>query len=173
MKGIAAFFSRTLSHSPNPGMLFLLAILVLAQTSAYAAPIPQLFNTGVDDSGAPLGANMVDPHYKIIEIPEAVTVDTNAFTLTPGFPVGPWIAEGTISRWIAPQANQSSGSPPGNYTYRTTFDLTGLDPSKASITGRWVSDNGGVDIIINGVPFGVANPGNFDAWNDGNNFVID
>src|SRR6187455_3419676 len=83
--------------------------------STTAAPIPQLFNTGVDDSGQTLAANQVDPHYKIIEIPDGVTADTNAFTLAAGFPVGPWIAEGPSARWIAPQANQSSGSPAGNY----------------------------------------------------------
>lgn len=35
-----------------------------------------------------------------------------------------------------------SGSLPGIYNYLTLFDLTGLDPSTAVITGSWTSDNG-------------------------------
>lgn len=140
---------------------------------ALGAPIPKLFNTGVDEQGNPLPEAHADPHYRIVEIPEGELVDTNAFTLRAGFPVGPWMAEGPLSRWIAPAADQSAGNAPGNYVYRTTFDLTGLDPTKALITGRWVSDNGGVDILINGVALGFTNPGNFNAWNESNDFTID
>lgn len=147
-------------------------ILTGLTATLQAAPIPKLFNTGVNDAGAALGPNTVDPHYEIVEIPEFVVVSSNAFTLSPGFPVGPWIAESPLSRWIAPMANQSTGSAAGNYIYRTTFDLTGFDPTKASITGRWVSDNGGMDIVINGVSLGLTNPGNFDNWTDANAFTI-
>lgn len=150
----------------------LLTLFLSGIGAVQGAPIPKLFNTGVDDEGKVLAPNRVDPHYKIIEIPDGITVSSNAFTLVAGFPVGPWIAEGPNSRWIAPRANQSTGSAAGNYIYRTTFDLTGLDPSKASITGRWVSDNGGVDILINGVALGMANPGNFTAWTEANDFSI-
>lgn len=158
-----------------PCLLILLGSALLGPAlcdSLRAAPIPRLYNTGVDDTGAVLGANVIDPHYRIIEIPEFVTVTSNAFTLVAGFPVGPWLGEGPLSRWIAPKANQSTGSDPGNYVYRTTFDLTGYDPGKATITGRWVSDNGGVDIVLNGVSMGLSNPGNFGGWTEANDFTL-
>src|SRR5262245_57786283 len=110
MKTILGMISQTIRRIHVSWTTIQALVCAATVLSTNAAPIPQLFNTGVDDAGAPLPANQVDPHYKIIEIPEAVAVDTNAFTLTPGFPVGPWIAEGPISRWIAPKANQSSGS---------------------------------------------------------------
>ena len=40
------------------------------------------------------------------------------------------------------------------YVYRTTFDLTGLDPNTAKITGQWSTDDLGGDILINGVSTG-------------------
>jgi hypothetical protein len=128
-----------------------------------AAPIPKLFNTGVDDQGKPLTNNAVDPHYTLIVSPDTNSPGPATYTLTPGFPVPPWVAEGPDSRWIAPKANQSTGSDPGDYTYRTTFDLGGFDPSKATITGKWTSDNGGTDILLNGTSLGLIQGGNFGA----------
>jgi hypothetical protein len=42
----------------------------------------------------------------------------------------------------------------GDYNYRTTFNLTGLDLTTADIAGRWLTDNNGLDILINGNSFG-------------------
>lgn len=129
-----------------------------AQVSA--APIPKLFGTGVDDSGALLEPEAVDPHYTIIASPDEVATGPEAFTLLAGFPVGPWFAEGPNSRWIAPQADQSGGNAPGIYTYRTTFDLTGLDPTTAQITGSVGTDDGLTEVRLNGTPLsGITSAG--------------
>ena len=133
-----SFLSRT--------FVILLACPLLLQ----AAPIPKLFNTGVDDSGLLLTNELVDAHYTITSSPDANFPGPDAFTLLPGFPVGPWIAEGTNSRWIAPQASQATGNEPGTYTYKTTFDLTGLDPATAQITGRLATDDGLGGVRLNG-----------------------
>lgn len=141
----------------------------LAVPLAQGAPIPKLYNTGVDDDGVLLGPNVVDPHYTLIESPDEGFPGPSVYTLTDAWPVapaGPWIAKGPNSGWIAPQGNQSSGNAPGNYTYRTTFDLTGFDPSKAKIVGKWTSDNTGVDIILNDTYLGISQPGNFGALSD-------
>src|SRR5215475_13726639 len=92
------------------------------------APIPKLFNTGVGDDGKLLPASTIDSHYKLTTSDDPDSPGPNTSTLKPGFPVGPWLEEGPNSRWIAPKADQSGGNAPGNYTYTTTFDLTGLDP---------------------------------------------
>ncbi len=151
------------SWTPRRTGLGLLGALAL---SLQGAPIPKLYNTGVDDTGALLGAGVVDPHYQIFESADPAFPGPEAFTLTAGFPVGPWLAEGPNSRWIAPQASQATGNEPGNYIYRTTFDLTGFDPAKARISGQWTSDNAGVDVLLNGVSLWISQGGNFGAFND-------
>ncbi len=74
------------------------------------------------------------------------------------------------SKWIAPRPDQSTavnpsfGNLPGQYTYRTTFDLTGFKPQTATVTGQWSSDNVGLDILVNGVSTGITNRGQFLAF---------
>jgi hypothetical protein len=143
-----------------------LALSGLCLLALEAAPIPGLFNTGVNDNGQLLSDNAVDPHYTLMESADPAFPGPETRTLLPGFPVGPWLAEGPDSRWIAPRAAQSIGNQPGNYTFRTTFDLTGFDPAKASITGRWAVDNGGVDMVLNGVSLGLVNAGGFGGFTD-------
>ena len=135
----SAFFQRT-------------AIILLTTYAPWlqAAPIPRLFNTGVDDGGNLLSNNVVDPHYAMTASADPDFPGPNALTLLPGFPVGPWIAEGPNSRWIAPQADQSSGNQPGIYTFKTTFDLTGFDPATARISGQLATDNGLEAVRLNG-----------------------
>src|SRR5437867_2551555 len=142
----------------------LIALLIICAPGLHAAPIPGLFNTGVDDSGALPGTNRVDPHYLMTASPDPDFPGPNAFTLSPGYPVGPWIAEGPNSRWIAPQADQSSGNAGGLYTYQTTFDLTGLDPASARITGQLATDNGLATVRLNGTDLTGITSAGFTAF---------
>ncbi len=129
-----------------------------------AAAIPGLFNTGVDDAGAPLGADAVDPHWRLVESADVAAPGPDAFVVRAGFPIPPWIANGPASNWIAPQADQSGGNLPGNYTYRLTFDLTGFDAATATLTGRWSSDNAGVAVRLNGQETGITFDGTFSDF---------
>jgi hypothetical protein len=145
------------------------ALSLLATGLALSAPIPKLYNTGVNDAGNPLPDATVDPHYTLLESPDAEYPGPNTYTLEPGWPVapaGPWIADSAASRWIAPRARQSVGNAAGSYTFRTTFDLTGFDPARARITGRWTSDNTGMDIVLNGNSLGISQPGNFGVFSE-------
>jgi hypothetical protein len=64
-----------------------------------------------------------------------------AFIVPANYPVGgPWRDNGPVSNWIAPQAGPGNGNLNGTYVYRTTFDMTGLDPSTAAITGQFAAD---------------------------------
>ncbi len=150
-------------------------LLILSYGQAPAAPIPGLFNTGVAADGSLLPASggattVVDPHYKVIEsadpaFPASPEAPADTVTLLPGFPVGPWIAEGPLSKWIS--LNRTSGNVlEGNYTFRTTFDLTGFDPAKARIEGKWSVDNTGVDIVLNGDSLGIVNGAGFGGFSD-------
>ncbi|MDG2123008.1 MAG: immunoglobulin domain-containing protein [Verrucomicrobiales bacterium] len=153
-------------------MRFFSSLLLLASAPlALAAPIPGLFNTGVDNDANILPPNTLDPHYTIIESPDPTFPGPDIFTSS-SIPSPPWLIEGPgsanpDSRWITP--NTVGGNVAGstdNFTVRTTFDLTGFDQTTANITGRWSTDNGGVDIIINGFSTGQSNDGNFGVWHD-------
>jgi hypothetical protein len=122
-----------------------------------------IFNTGVDGTGTPLADGTVgDPHYVLTSVP-SLTTDILVRTSVGGFPIGPWLGDDGISAWIGPNNDTSLNGPTGLYDYQTTFDLTGLDPLSAFLTGQWAADNEGVDILINGVS--TANTaGGFTAW---------
>jgi hypothetical protein len=149
------------------GSLGLLNLLGLA---LQAAPIPGLFGTGVDDSGALLSAGAIDPHYKLITSADTNFPGPNSIVVSNDFPIageagnGPWLTNGPISKWIGPQPDQTccgqgnaggnGGNAPGAYAYRISFDLTGFDLSTVKITGQWACDSEGTDIKINGVSTG-------------------
>jgi hypothetical protein len=119
-----------------------------------ANPITTLFNTGVDASGNLMANGTVgDPHYSLTSVAGGTAV-TRVITSVGLFPVPPYIGDNLLSRWIGPDNDADLNSPPGNYTYTTTFDLTGLNPATASIMGRWSSDNDGVAILLNGLNTG-------------------
>jgi hypothetical protein len=143
-----------------------LAFLLLVPASL-ASSIPGILNTGVNDDGTLLASGSADPHYRLLTSSDQEFPGPGAYVINDsGFPIPPWAANGPNSKWIAPTANQSTGNQPGDYVYRLVFDLTGLDPATAVITGTWTSDNLGSGIWLNGVSTGFANDGDFRAlWN--------
>ncbi len=135
-------------------------------------PLPGFYGTGVDTNGALLADGAVDPHYILATSadvsypgPDAIAVND----VWPIAPAGPWLANGPDSRWIAPQPNQNQSSDPlgvnaeGDYTYQTTFDLTGYDLSRVSLVGTLAVDNTVTDVLVNGVSTGITSPG-FTAY---------
>jgi hypothetical protein len=124
--------------------------LLLWSPAAEAVPIDTLFNTGVNAAGTPQPNGTLETHYTIVSGPIMPTPVVR--TSAGGFPVPPWLPDNTISAWISPTAEFSN--PSGVFIYRTTFDLTGLDPGTASIVGVWSTDNDGQNILINGTPLG-------------------
>lgn len=132
-------------------------------TGAAAVPIAGLFATGVLDDGSVAASGSVDLHYTLIASPDPNFPGPNAIVADP-IAAGYWLPNGSTSRWIAPAQNQgypsgAANHASGTYTYRLTFDLTGLDPTTAEITGAWAADNGGVSIRLNGVDTGNVTPG--------------
>jgi hypothetical protein len=158
---------------------FLTAALAVAATLSFAGPSQAItvtnlavFNTGVDASGNPLPGGAIDPHYTLIQSPDVTWDGPEAFVTNNGFPIGPWAANSSVSKWISPRADAGSSNTPGQYTYRTTLDLTGFDPTTAVIIGRWMSDNNGLDIRVNGN--GTGNTTLFDSFTRGfANFTLD
>lgn len=143
---------------------FLLAASFLPICLSYAAPIPGLFDTGLDAGGNPLPDGSVDPHYSLIQAPPDLGLGPGAFVaLSDRYPLSNyqmWIPNSSSSKWIAPQADQQAfvegNNVAGTYIYQLTFDLTGYDPASASISGLWATDNPGQDILINGLSTGIT-----------------
>jgi hypothetical protein len=79
-----------------------------------------------------------------------------------GFPIGPWLGDSADSAWITYGAD--TNGPPINYEFSIPFSLTDLDVDSVTITGRWSSDNTGLDILINGVSTGQTNDVQFGDW---------
>lgn len=121
-----------------------------------------VYSTGVDSTGV-LADGAVDPYYVLVA--NADNSGPNAYVVIENqFPIPPWVADDSLSKWIAPVANESSQSDAvGLYDYQTTFDLTGLIPSTAVISGLWTSDNEGDYISLNGVNLGYATAGDFST----------
>lgn len=144
-------------------------VALAGATPAHAAPITGLFNTGVGPTGIPLGDNAADPHYALVAASGGfVSVFPPAPTRTitaDGFPIPPWLANSATSRWIVPgPTDGDANAAVGNFIYRTTFDLTGLDPATASISGQWATDNQGLAILLNGAPTGNVNTSEFTTF---------
>ena len=107
-------------------------------------PIPGLYATGVNNSGVPTTGT--DSHYTVTA-PSASAIPAFISSAQPGA----WANNATInatSKWISPAANGNTNVATGNYTYTIKFDLTGLDPTTASISGSWLADNSGT-IFLN------------------------
>ncbi len=128
-------------------------MLIGSFSTATAAPITNIYNTGVNNAGNALpGPNIVDPHYSIIAPPNFLTVtvdDTN-------YPFPAWVANNSGSRWIS-RAFDANG-PAAPYIYRTNFTVpANAILSTVSVTGDWATDNPGTDIRINGLSTGQTN----------------
>lgn len=110
--------------------------------------IPGLHPTGVDAFGSVLPGGAADPHYSIpLLSAQAVVVTT---------PDVGWLANDATSKWVW---QQFDGLPTNvTLTFRLEFDLTGLNPATASVTGLWSTDNFGDDILINGASTGSTSP---------------
>jgi hypothetical protein len=131
------------------GTTLALSIFSINVESVRAASIPGLFNTGVDGTGNVLPLGSIDPHYNVVEVSDPAVI----MTIIPDS----YVDNSSTSSWIWENAN---GQPINvTRTFRTTFDLTGLIPSTASISGFWATDNIGLDILINGISTSLTNPG--------------
>jgi hypothetical protein len=110
-------------------------------TSAYAASINGLNNTGLGASGT------LDTNYALT-VTAGTTVISNTspyITSASVWPVGSaWLQNSASSKWVTPTINQGDSFDAGSngvYTYTLSFDLTGYISSTAMFTGRIASDN--------------------------------
>jgi hypothetical protein len=120
-------------------------------SQSFAANIPGVFSTGVDNFGALLPVGTVDPHYTIAASPFGSIFARTTTTHHD------WIANTASSRWINVTASGTDIAVPGIYEYTLTFSLVGFDHTSAAINGTWASDNDS-KIFLNGVDTFLSNP---------------
>ena len=143
------------------------AFAVLAIAPANAATITGLYNTGTDSSNVSTTGNGADLHWTLLG-GTAYTGGVNG-----NFPIGPWLSETSTSRWITPTQNAADGVAASDYTYSTTFSLSGFNAATASISGLFAADDKVSSILLNGVQFSTGAVGfqNFTSFSTSTGFV--
>jgi hypothetical protein len=132
-------------------------IFVISYENASADVITSLYNTGESVSGTALSDGSTDSHYTLVSNPSGA-LNAAVYAHIGVWPIGPsWTNGSTNADWITPNPilGYSANDAAGNYDYRTTFTLTGLDASTAAITGSWAADNLQVSILLNGSSTGI------------------
>jgi hypothetical protein len=167
---------------PIPNTVFFLAFLYGSATLSGATIT--VFGTGLNGAGQFLAPGASDTHYTLIfnsfgtGSTPVVPVGANPLqAVTEGVPVGwptaptAW-APDALAQWISPALDVVSI--PGSgidtvYTYQTTFNLTGLDPTTAQLSGHWAADNYIAQVQLNGIPVytasGCGSPANWSFQN--------
>ena len=142
------------------------AIILLSSIIAlptFSASVPGVFNTGVNNSGVALGDRVLDPHWTLTTSADPTYDGPETYTVkSDEFPIPPWMANTSISKWICPRQDATQVEP-GTYVYQLQFDLTDYDPQSAQITGRFSSDDKVDNVKINGMSTGI-NGVMFDTW---------
>ena len=119
--------------------------LVLMPSLAFASPI----NINSTGNGSTTDGT-VDPNWtytnSVSATGQSLVANSPGVDFFNGAP--PWVADSTSSSWIVDNtANSSSGGPP--LSFSTTFNLAGLNPSTAFLSGAWAIDDTGV-LELNG-----------------------
>jgi hypothetical protein len=138
------------------------ATFVCASASSAFATSITLFGTGADSSGLVLPGGSSDPHYTVSG--PGVTGTQQAVVYSPAAVWPGWVPNDANSAWIGFK-DSSDTRPYGTYTFETTFNLTGYNPSTASLIGRWAADQYG-SLYLNGALEQSVPDGN---WNAGAN----
>ena len=144
-----------------------LAIAALAVTTAQAEPI-EIYNTGVDGNGDPLGDNAIDPHWVLSGVGAAAGQGPDGIVATSAgaFPIPPWLGDNTTSAWITPADDTSGpGATDGTaiYTFSTQFTTPG--DGQVTFVGVQSADNGVVAVDVDGIP-GTFDPIGFNLFDD-------
>lgn len=142
-------------------LLSTIGLGLVSGSRAQASTLFTLFNTGVDSTGTPVvGAdnNYVLTGSNFGTVPRSIAIGTFPASTYNTAAGAAGQGDDTKSSWIGPN-NSDFIDAVGQYTYTTSFDLTGLDASTANIQGKWNTDNSGLKLILNGVDVAATNPG--------------
>jgi hypothetical protein len=186
---------RLYHGSLRPSVVAVLAcVFALFAWTGQADTISTLYNTGVDDNGnvIPYGGGQ-DSHYLV----SGAGIEGPLNPYVAYYPSAGWIGADSSSAWVTPSSNTWASC--GAFTYETTFDLTGFDPSSAIITGFLAAadransypqtyprgdedededgdegaENQTVQIRLNDTPYTFDPPGGFPAYANMRPFALE
>ena len=145
------------------GVVLVTLLLAMGFLRCHASPV--FYDTGVDSNFQQLAGGSPDPHYQLRQVtPGAYIGNTNwspAITMQSSIAWPQWL-QPPDARWIYIADAANLGQDWGTYEYRTTFDLTGYDPSTAVLAGKWAMDQYG-SIYLNTNLVATLSDGN---WNN-------
>jgi hypothetical protein len=120
-------------------------------TALSLTSIPGLYSTGVNNDGTLAAPGTADSHWTLIQSPDSNWRGPAAYIL----PVSAYPNSGPAvnSQWLGPASSYINVAG-GTYKYRISFNLAGLNPVTAIITGLWQSDNQTISILLNGLQTG-------------------
>ena len=144
-------------------MARILLCLLIATVVSHAAYVTNLFNTGVNTNGALLTNNAIDPHWQMASGPGPDATLTNAYVPIRDTEPFYWLPENLSSRWIVP-FQSAIADPVGEFRYRTSFDLAGLDPAKTVLHMQVLSDNAVTAVLLNYQVTGITFTNQFSRW---------
>lgn len=131
--------------------------LIAASVATQAAPLHDLHSTS-----AGLVGGVQDTNYTVVLPGGSASSFAYATDTYSGYPVsGPWIADTATSAWVSPASSPAADEPSGAYNWKTTFDLTGFNPTSASFTGRFAADNSAI-AYLNGHQIGTST--DYSVW---------
>jgi hypothetical protein len=131
------------------------AVLVaglMTGAAVQAVTVPGVYSTGFGAGGASLAAGngVADANYRLTATTSATQpVGTQAVT----FYNFNYAADTATSRWISYTADTSQMGYNANFTFTTTFDLTGFNAATARLSGFVGADNEAT-VLLNGVAIG-------------------
>jgi hypothetical protein len=124
---------------------FLTATLI---PTAFAATIT-LHNTGVDSTDTLVAAGAQASFWSLSAEPGGASEAIGSLPFR--FRAGSYFADTASAAWVSPGANGNAGAG-GFYTYDLAFNLAGLNPATASISGIFGTDNDGSISLNNNAP---------------------
>jgi hypothetical protein len=135
-----------------------LAVTWAAASLARANDIA-VFNTGVDANGNVLSPGHNDPHWSIVQVPAGSGYTAGAAAKV-AFAHPVYVQNDAVgsagSSWISAGSDTADDYPPGTYVYRTTFDLSGLKPSTAHLSGVFAVDDTVTSVVLNGTTLPIS-----------------
>ena len=127
----------------------------LTPPNGIESPIATLFSTGLSDSRQALAPGSRDAHYTVIQSAQSVSPPPPSPSLViEGHPA--WLANDGTSRWLGPVSPGTTSVAPGNYRYRTQFDLSAFAPETAKLQIQAAADNRITSVLLNGRSIGMS-----------------
>jgi Flp pilus assembly protein TadG len=116
------------------------AVVEAGTAPSAVSKVPTVFNTGVDASGNAIGGGdkVTDPHYTLTVVPSGAP---STIQIGESGASNYWMGAIGKSAWIGPSGGRDATQPKGSYGFKTTFDLTGYDPTTMQISGQIAGDD--------------------------------